>query len=120
MVVEIFYASVCACCGHRCSHYFNMQINLTDIFNPNILEALISSETKVIKRHTRIRLSTSANDYVIHDSYIRKSVFNICNSCHEFLSKAEPQLPEMFLKPYDVGPCRLRLRLNTCLTSSDH
>jgi hypothetical protein len=103
MVAEIFDASVCACCGHRCLHN-NIQISLTDITNPNILEILISCETEKIKRPSRIRLFTSSNDCVIHDSYIRKSVFDICNLCHKSLSKAKPRLPEMCLETYDVGP----------------
>ncbi len=45
MVGEILYASVCACCGHRC-HQKDMQIGLLDVNDPNILEVLISSETK--------------------------------------------------------------------------
>jgi len=56
-----------------------MQISLTDTIDPNTLELLICSETKIIKRPSRIRLSTSSNDYVIHNSYIVKSViFDIC------------------------------------------
>ncbi len=69
-----------------------------------MLEDLISSETKTIKLPSRIRLSTSSNDYVIHDSCIGKLVFDICNLCHKSLSKAEPQLLEMCFKTYDVGP----------------
>jgi hypothetical protein len=103
MVAEIFDSSVCACCGHRFPHS-DMQIGLTDTTYPNILEILISCETEKIKRPSRIRLSTSLNDYVIHDSYIGKSVFDICNLCHKSLSKAEPKLPEMCLKTYDIGP----------------
>jgi hypothetical protein len=80
-----------------------MQIGLKDTADPNILEILISCETETIKRPSRIRLSTSPNDYFIHDSYIGKSVFDICNLCHKSLSKAEPKLPEMCLKTYDVG-----------------
>jgi hypothetical protein len=103
MVAEIFYSSVCACCGHRCP-YKDMQIVLKDTTDPIILKILISCETKIIKRPSRIRLSTSPNEYVIHDSYIGKSVFDICNVCHKSLSKAEPKLLEICLKTYDVGP----------------
>ncbi len=70
-----------------------MQIGLKDTTDPNILEILISCETGTIKRPSRIRLSTSPNDYVIYDSYIGKSVFDICNLCHKSLSEAEPKLP---------------------------
>ena len=87
MVAEIFDASVCACCGHRCPHS-DMQIALTNTTIPNILEVLISCETEKIKHSFRIRLSTSSNDYVIHESYIGKSVIDICNLCHKSLSKA--------------------------------
>jgi len=97
MVAEIIDSSTCACCGHRCPHS-DMQIGLKDITDPNILEILISCETETIKRPSRIRLSTSPNDYVIHDSYIGKTAFDICNLCHKALSKAEPKLPEMCLK----------------------
>ena len=83
---------------------FDMQIGLTNTTYPNILEILISCETEKIKRPSRIRLSTSPNDYVIHDSYIGKSVFDICNLCHKSLSKVESKLLEMCLKTYDVGP----------------
>jgi hypothetical protein len=103
MVAEIFDASVCACCGHRCPHN-DMQIGLTDTNDLNILEILISCEAEKIKRPSRIRLSTSSNNYVIRDSYIGKSAFDIHNLCHKSLSKAEPKLPEMILKTYDVGP----------------
>ena len=48
MVAEIFYSSVCACCGHRCP-YKDMQIDLTNTTDPNILQILISCETKTIK-----------------------------------------------------------------------
>jgi hypothetical protein len=81
MVAEIFDASVCACCCHRCSQS-DMQIGLKDTTDPNILEILISCEIETIKRPSRIRLSISSNDYVIHDSYIGKTVFDICNLCH--------------------------------------
>jgi hypothetical protein len=81
-----------------------MQIGLTDTTDPNMLEILISSETETIERPSRIRLSTSSNDYVIHDSYIGKSVFDICNLCREYLSKDEPQLREICLNTYEVGP----------------
>jgi len=81
-----------------------MNIGLADTTDPNILELMISSEAETSKRHSRIRLSTCSNDYVIHSSYIRKSVFDICNVCHKSLSKNEPQLPKMCLKTYDVGP----------------
>jgi hypothetical protein len=47
MVAEIFDASVCACCGHRCPHT-DMQIGLTDITDPNILQILISCEKETI------------------------------------------------------------------------
>jgi hypothetical protein len=103
MVAEIFDASVFACCGHRCPQW-KMQIGLKDTTNPNILEILISCDTETVKCPSRIRLSTSSNDYVIHDSYIGKSVIDICNLCHKSLSKVEPKLLEMCLKTYDVGP----------------
>jgi hypothetical protein len=45
MVAEIFYASVCACCCHWCSHS-DMQIGLTNTIDPTILEILISCETE--------------------------------------------------------------------------
>jgi hypothetical protein len=93
MVAEIFYSSVCACCGHQCPHS-DMQIGLTYTTDPNILEIVISCERKTIKRPSRIRLSISSKDYVIHDSYIGKLVFDICNLCYKSLSKAEPQLPD--------------------------
>ena len=67
MVAEMFYSSVCACYGHLCPHK-DMQIGLKDTTDLNILEILISFETEIIKRPSRIRLSTSPNDYVIHDS----------------------------------------------------
>ncbi len=76
-----------------------MQIGLTDTTDPNILlEILISCETEKIKRPFQIHLSASSNDYDIHDSYIEKSVFDICNLCHKSLSKARHKLPEMCLK----------------------
>jgi len=103
MVAEIFNSFVCVCCDNRRPPNI-MQIGLTDTIDPNILELLISSETDSIKRPSRIRLSKSSNDYVIHNSYIGKSVFDICNVCHKSLSKKEPQLIEMCLKTYDVGP----------------
>jgi hypothetical protein len=103
MVAKIIYSSVCACCGHRCPHR-DMQICLTNTNDPNILEILISCEKETIKRTSRIRLSISPNDYVIHDSSIGKSVFDICNLCHKSLSKAKPKLLEMCLKTHDVGP----------------
>ncbi len=78
MVAEIFDSSVCACCGHRCPR-IDMQIGLTNTTDPNILEILISCETEAIKHPSRIHLSTSLNDYVIHDSYIGKSIFDIDN-----------------------------------------
>ena len=87
MVDEIFDAFMFACCGHRCPHN-DMQIGLTNTTDPNILEILISCETETIKRPSRIRLSTSPNGYAIHDSYIGKSVFDICNLRHKSLSKA--------------------------------
>jgi hypothetical protein len=87
MVAQIFVSSVCACCGHRCP-YSDMQICLKDTTEPHILKILISCETETIKRPSRIRLSTSPNDYIIHDSYIGKSSFDICNLCHKSLSKA--------------------------------
>ena len=71
------------CCGHRCPHG-DMQIGLTDIIDPNILELLISSETKPIKRPSQMRLSISSNDYVIQDSYVGKSVFDNCKLCHKY------------------------------------
>ncbi len=74
MVAEIFDSSVCACCGHRCPHS-GKQIGLTDTTYPNILEILISYETEKIKRPSRIRVSTSLDDYVIHVSYIGKMFF---------------------------------------------
>ena len=83
MVAEILNSSVCACCGHRCPRNI-MQTNTID---PNILELLISSETKRIKRPSRIRLSTSSNDYASHNSYIGKAVFDIRNVCHKSFSK---------------------------------
>jgi len=64
-----------------------MQIGLTNIIDPNILEILISSETNNIKRTSRISLFQIPNDYVIHYSYIAKYVFDICNLCHKSLSK---------------------------------
>jgi hypothetical protein len=103
MVAEMFDSSVCACCGNRCPHK-DMQIGLKDTADLNILEILISCETETMKRPSRIRLSTSPNDYVIHYSYIGKSVFDICILCHKYLSKAEPKLLEMCLNTYDVGP----------------
>ena len=103
MIAEIFYFSVCACFGHRCPHN-GMQIGLKDTTDPNILEILISCETKTSKRPSRICLSTGPNVYVFHDSYIGKSIFDICKLCHKSLSKVEPKLPEMCLKTYDVGP----------------
>ena len=45
MVAEIFDASVCACCGHRCL-LRDIQIGLKDTADPNILEILIFCETK--------------------------------------------------------------------------
>jgi hypothetical protein len=108
MVAEIFDASVCACCGHRCPHN-DMQINLKDTTDPSMLEILISCEADTIKRLSRICLSTSPNDYVIHDSNIRKYVFDIGNLCHTSLSKAGPRLPEMCLIPYDFGPWPSRI-----------
>ncbi len=76
MVAEIFDASVCACCGHRCPHN-DMQIGLKDNIDPNILKLFISCQTEKIKRSSRIRIFTSENDFVIHGSYIAKSVFDI-------------------------------------------
>ncbi len=70
-----------------------MQIGLKDTADPTILEIFISCETETIKRPSRIRLTSSQNDYVIHDLYIGKSVFDIFNLCHKSLSKAEPKLP---------------------------
>jgi len=70
----------------------------------NILKLLISSETTFIKRPFQIRLFTSSNDFVIHNSYIGKSDFDICNVCHKSLSKSEPRFPKIFLKTFDVGP----------------
>jgi hypothetical protein len=70
MVAETFYSFACACCGHRCPHSSDVQISLTDASDPNISEMIISCETETIKRPSRIYLSTSSNDYVIHDSYI--------------------------------------------------
>ncbi len=35
---------------------------------------------------------------------MEKKVVDICNLCHTFLSNAEPQLPEIYLKTYDVVP----------------
>ncbi len=67
MVVEIFDDSVCTCCGKRCSQ-IDMQIGLTITIDPNILKIMISSESKIIKRPSRIHLSTNSNDYVICDS----------------------------------------------------
>jgi len=72
-----------------------MQIRLTDTIDLNILKILISSETEMIKRPSRIHVSTCLDDCVIHDSYIGKLVIDICNLWHESLSKAEPRLPEM-------------------------
>ena len=92
MAAEIFYSSFCACCGHRCPHHI-MQNGLTNIIDPNILELLMSSETESIKCLSRIRLSTSLNDYIVHNSYIGKPVFDICNVCHKSLNKKKPQLP---------------------------
>jgi hypothetical protein len=86
MVAEIYSSSVCACCGHRCPHNI-MQIGLTDTIDPYILGLLISSETKSVKRPSRIRLSTSINGYVIYNSYIGRLVFDIFNVCHKSLSK---------------------------------
>jgi hypothetical protein len=89
-----------------------MQIGLTNTTDPNILKLLISSETESIKRPPRIHLSTSSNDCVIHNSYIGKSVFDICNVCHKSLSRKEPHLIEMRLKTYDGDPwpsCYLRM-----------
>ncbi len=102
MVAEIMHASVCACYAHRCPQS-DMQIGLIDTTNPNILGILISCETEKIKRPSQIFLYTSSNDYAIHDSYIGKSVFDICNLCHNSLSKTQPRLREMCLKTYDVG-----------------
>ena len=82
MVTEIFDSFVCACCSHRCHHNI-MQIGLTYTIDPNILEILISSEIKGIKRPSGVRLSTSSN----HNSYIGKSFFDICNVRHNSLSK---------------------------------
>ena len=45
MIKEIFYSSVCACCGHRYPHNI-MQIGTADMTHPNILELLISSVTE--------------------------------------------------------------------------
>ena len=66
---------------------------LTDTIDRDILELSTYSETKSIKRPSRIRVSTSANDFVLHNSNIGKSVFDICNICHKSFSKKEPQLP---------------------------
>jgi hypothetical protein len=94
---------MCACYGQRCPHKY-MQIGLTNTTDFNILEILISCETEKIKRPSQMVLSTtSSNDYVNHDSYIGKSVFDICNLCHKSLSKAEPKLPEICLKTHNVG-----------------
>ena len=49
MVAESCNSFICACCGHRCPRNI-MQIGLTDIVDPNILELLISSETENVKR----------------------------------------------------------------------
>jgi len=103
MVAENFNSYVCACCRHRCPHNI-MQIGLTNTIDPNVLDLLLSIETKRIMRPSRIRLSTSSNDYVFPNSYIGKSVFDTCSLFHKFLSKKEPQLPEICLKTYDVGP----------------
>jgi hypothetical protein len=103
MVAAIIDASVCACCGMRRPHT-EMKLGLTDTSVPNILEVLISSVTEIIKRPTQIRLSTSSNDYVIHNSYVGKAAFDICNLCHKSLSKREPEVPELCLKRIDVGP----------------
>ncbi len=73
-IAEIIDSSVCACYGHRCPRT-DMQIGLKDTTDPNILKILIFCETETIKCPSRIRLSTSSNDYVIHESYIGKSVF---------------------------------------------
>ena len=81
-----------------------MRIGLTNTIHPIILGLLISSETKSIERPSKIRLSMSSNYYVIHNSYIGKSVFDICNVCHKSLCKKKPQLPEICFKTYDVGP----------------
>jgi hypothetical protein len=121
MVAEIFCASVCACCGRRCPH-IDMQIGLKDTTDPNILEILISRETEKIKRPSRIRLSTSSNDYAIHDSYIGKSVFDICNLCHNSLSNIEPK-PLTFsflLRPLNttIYFTFYSLPLSTCPSSS--
>ncbi len=67
MVAEICYSYVCACCGHRCPRS-DIQIGLIDNTDPSILEIFISSETETIKRPSQIYLSTSSNDYAIHDS----------------------------------------------------
>jgi hypothetical protein len=67
-------AIVCACCGHRCPRS-DMHIGLTNTTIHNILKVLISSETKAITRPSRIRLSISSKDYVVHDSYIGKNIF---------------------------------------------
>ena len=71
MAAEIVYSCVCACCGHRSPHNI-MQIGLTYTIDQNILERMMTNETERIKCPSRIRLSTSSNDYVIHNSYIRK------------------------------------------------
>jgi hypothetical protein len=74
MVAKKCDASVCACCGHRYPHS-DIQIGLEDTTDPNTLQILISCETEACKCHPRIRLSTSPNYYVIHDSYIGKIGF---------------------------------------------
>ena len=78
-----------------------MQSGLTDTTNPNIYFS-ISNETEINKRPTRIRLSTSSNDYIIHNLYIEKYFFTIVIYLSYF-SKNEPQLHAMCLKTYDIG-----------------
>jgi hypothetical protein len=81
-----------------------MQTGLTNTIDPNILEILISSETKTINSPSRIRLSTSLNDYAIRDSHIGKSFSDIYILCHRSLINAEPRILEICLNTYDVGP----------------
>jgi len=74
MDVEICDSSISACFGHRCTRS-KMQIGLIDTSNASILEISTSSETQITRRPIQIRLSTSSDDYVIHDSYIWKIGF---------------------------------------------
>jgi hypothetical protein len=99
MVAEIINLCVCACYGHRCRDNI-MQIGLTSINDPNILELLlISSQTK----NNKASLLSSFIHKFKRLSYSLFENWKNINICLKSLNKDEPQVLEIVLRTYDVG-----------------